>query len=205
MNEEWYIYPAVRKLISKLAILCRVLAISCAVLAVAEIVLLIAGAIPPALFCGAASQIFFFLMFTGLTILLRWCHYVLLAGQGMPVTRFLTLVGVIMGVIMLVCELYTLIMHEPLLIRQHEAPLLIWIIFFSTVTINYNRAATAPHRWRLLPIGFALALLAVLVTPGPDMLLWNTAAKVLLAVTAAPMLKKLSVMAPLLVSMPEKN
>lgn len=205
MNEEWYIYPVVRKLISKLATLCRVLAIACAVLAVAEIVLLIAGAIPPALISGTASQIFFFLMFTGCTILLRWSHYVLLAGQGMSVTRFLTLVGVIMGVIMLVCELYTLITHEPLLIRQHEAPLLTWIIIFSTVTINYNRAATAPHRWRLLPIGFSLALFAVLITVGPDLLLWNAAAKVVMAVTAAPMLRKLSVIAPLIVSMPEKN
>ncbi len=205
MNEEWYIYPAVRNLIGKLATSCRILAIICAVTAIAEIVLLIAGAIPPALICGTASEIFFFLMYVSITILLRWSHYVLLAGQGMSVTRFFTLVGVIMGVIMLVCELYTLIMHEPLLIRQHEAPLLIWIIIFSTVTINYNRAATAPHRWRLLPIGFSLALLAVLITPAPDLLLWNAAAKVLLAVTAAPMLRKLSVSAPLIVSMPDKN
>lgn len=205
MNEEWYIYPAVRNLIGKLATSCRILAIICAVAAIAEIVLLIAGAIPPALICGTASEIFFLLMYVGITILLRWSHYVLLAGQGMSVTRFFTLVGVIMGVIMLVCELYTLIMHEPLLIRQHEAPLLIWIIIFSTVTINYNRAATAPHRWRLLPIGFSLALLAVLITPAPDLLLWNAAAKVLLAVTAAPMLRKLSVIAPLIVSMPDKN
>lgn len=205
MNEEWYIYPVVRKLISKLANSCRILAIICAVAAIAEIVLLIAGAIPPALICGTASEICFFLMYVGITILLRWSHYVLLAGQGMSVTRFFTLVGVIMGVIMLVCELYTVIMHEPLLIRQHEAPLLIWIILFSTVTINYNRAATAPHRWRLLPIGFSLALLAVLITPGPNLLLWNAAAKVLLAVTAAPMLRKLSAIAPLIVSMPDKN
>ncbi len=205
MNEEWYIYPVVRHLIGKLAASCRVLAIICAVAAIAEIVLLLAGAFPPAIICGMASQLFFFVMYVGIAILLRWSHYVLLAGQGMLVTRFLTLVGVIMGLIMLVCEIYSLFTHELLLIRQHEAPLLIWIIIFSTVTINYNRAATAPHRWRLLPIGFSLALLAVLVTPGPDMLLWNTAAKVLLAVTAAPMLRKLSAIAPLIVSMPERN
>ncbi len=205
MNEEWYIYPAVRNLIGKLASSCRILAIICAIAAIAEIVLFIIGAFPPALICGAASEMIFFLMYVGITILLRWGHHVLLAGQGLPVTRFLTLVGVIMGFIMLVCELYSLFTHEPLLIRQHEAPLLIWIIVFSTVTINYNRAATAPHRWRLLPIGFSLALLAVLVTPGPDLLLWNAAAKVLLAVTAAPMLRKLSVIAPQIVSMPDKN
>lgn len=203
MSEDWYIYPLVKQIVSKLATLCGNLIVACAVSAVAELLLYLVGAMEAGIFCGLISGVLFTLVLSISTLLAFWCHHVLLAGRGSSITRWLCLAACIMCCIMLTCEVYSLLFHEPLLVRQQESPFIIWAMLLFAFLINFNNMAALAVTKRSLLLLFLLLILILLLTAAPELLLVNMAAKVLMIFAACPAFRKLSSFAPQIVSMPE--
>ncbi len=203
MTEDWYIYPLVKQIVSKLSTLCSNLVIACAVAAVAEMLLYVIGAIEPGIFCGIISGFLFTLVLCITTLLAFWSHHVLLAGRGASVTRWLSLAACIMCGIMLTCDVYSLLFHEPLLARQQESPFIIWAMLIFAFCINFNNMVALSLKKRCLLLLFLLLILIIPLTAGPELLLINLGAKVLLIFTACPSFRALSHLAPQIVAMPE--
>ena len=203
MSEDWYIYPLVKQLVSKLSTICGNLIIACAVAAVAELLLYVAGAIEPGIFCGIISGLLFTLVLCITTLLAFWSHHVLLAARGSSVTRWLCLAACIMCGIMLTCEVYTILFHEPLLVRQQESPFIVWGMLLFAFCINFNNMAVLSLKKRFQLLLFLLIILIIPLTAGPELLLINMAAKVLFIFAACPVFRTLSRLAPQIVAMPE--
>lgn len=175
MNEDWLIYPGVKRtaavlariaLVSMLAwSLCAVLEIACSALAEA---LQSKGVLMAAVLCGYGSILFPLVAVTSLGPLAAWCHLVLPAGRGSNFTRFFTQLGAFLSVLIPVCAVYALVMHEPLLARQAEIPLYITAIIFVAVLINLPNIKAAPIPLRVQLVLFPLFLLAsMMVEPIP--------------------------------------
>lgn len=175
MNEDWLIYPGVKRtaavlarisLVSMLAwSLCAVLEIACSALAEA---LQSKGMLMAAVLCGYGSILFPLVAVTCLGLLTAWCHLVLPSGRGSIFTRFFTQLGAFLSVLIPVCAVYTLAMHELLLARQAEIPLYITAIIFFAVLINLPNIKAAPISLRVQLVLFPLFLLAsMLVEPIP--------------------------------------
>lgn len=203
MSEDWYIYPLVKQIVSKLSTLCGNLIIACAVSAVAELLLYVVGAMEAGIFCGVISGFLFTLVLSISTVLAFWCHHVLLAGRGATITRWLCLAACIMCGIMLTCEVYSILFHEPLLVRQQESPFIIWAMLILAFLINFNNMAALALSKRCVLLLFLLLLLIIPLTAIPELLLINMASKVLLIFVACPAFRKLSRLAPQIVAMPE--
>ncbi|MBQ8480665.1 MAG: hypothetical protein IJ503_09825 [Akkermansia sp.] len=203
MNEDWYIYPLVKQIVSKLSTLCANLIIACAVSAVAELLLYIVGAVEAGIFCGLISGFLFTLELCICTLLAFWCHHVLLAGRGASITRWLCLAACIMCGIMLTCEVYSILFHEPLLIRQQESPFIIWAMLIFAFLINFNNMAALALTKRYQLLLFLLLILFIPLTAIPELLLINMAVKVLMIFVGGSAFRKLSNLAPQIVAMPE--
>lgn len=203
MSENWYIFPLVKQIVSKLSALCGNLIIACAVAAVAELLFYFIGSIEAGIFCGLISGVLFTLVICLTTLLTFWCHHVLLAARGSSITRWMSLAACIMCGIMLTCEVYSMLFHEPLLIRQQESPFIIWAMLLFILIINFNNMVALSLPKRCLLILFLLLILSVLLTAIPELLIVNMVAKVLIVFTAYPIFRKLSSIAPQIVAMPE--
>ena len=209
MNEDWPIYPGVKRaaavlarvvLVSMLAwSLCAVLEIACSALAEAlqsRCVLL------AAVLCGYGTVLFPLVAVTCLGPLAAWCHLVLPSGRGSIFSRFFTQLGAFLSLLIPICAVYAIVMHESLLARQAEIPLYITAIVFFASLINLPNIKAAPVPLRLLVVLFPLFLLAsMLVEPIP-----LQAAFSLLATAAGfHPLRLLASTAERIVSLPEKE
>ncbi len=203
MSEDWYIYPLVKQLVSKLSTICGNLIIACAVAAVAEVLFYFIGSIEAGIFCGLSSGLLFTLVLCLTTLLIFWSHHVLLAARGSSVTRWMCLAACIMCGIMLTCEVYSILYHEPLLIRQQESPFIIWAMLLFAFCINFNNMAAVSLKKRFLLLLFLLLILIIPLTAGPELLHINIVAKVLLIFAACPLFRALSRLVPQVVAMPE--
>ena len=203
MSEDWYIFPLVKQIVSKLSTLCGNLVIACAVAAVAELLFYFIGSIEAGIFCGLTSGFLFTLVLCLITLLAFWCHHVLLAARGVSITRWLCLAACIMCGIMLTCEVYSLLFHEPLLVRQQESPIIIWTMLLFALLINFSNMAALSLLKRCQLLLFQLLILAIILTTVPELLLFNIVAKLLLIITAFPFFRKLSRLAPQIIAMPE--
>lgn len=203
MNEDWYIYPLVKQIVSKLSTLCGNLIIACAVSAVAELLLYVVGAMETGIICGLISGFLFTLVLCICTLLAFWCHHVLLAGRGASITRWLCLAACIMCGIMLTCEVYSILFHEPLLIRQQESPFIIWAMLIFAFLINFNNMAALALTKRYQLLLFLLLILFIPLTAIPELLLINMAVKVLMIFVGGSAFRKLGLLAPQIVAMPE--
>lgn len=209
MNEDWLIYPGVKRtaavlarisLVSMLAwSLCAVLEIACSALAEA---LQSKGMLMAAVLCGYGSILFPLVAVTCLGPLAAWCHQVLPAGRGSLFTRFFTQLGAFLSVLIPVCAVYTLAMHELLLARQAEIPLYITTIIFFAVLINLPNIKAAPISLRVQLVLFPLFLLAsMLVEPIP----LQTCSALLATAAGFYPLRLLASTAERIVSLPEKE
>lgn len=203
MSEDWYIYPLVKQIVSKLSTLCGNLIIACAVAAVAELLLYVVGAIESGIFCGIISGFLYTLVLCITTLLAFWSHHVLLAARGSSITRWLCLAACIMCGIMLTCDVYSILFHEPLLARQQESPFIVWVMIFVAFCINFNNMAALSQKKRFLLLLVLLLILIIPLTSGPELLLINMAVKVLLIFAACPTFRALSRLAPQIIAMPE--
>ena len=209
MNDEWPIYPGVKRAAAVLArvaqvgmlawSLCAVLEIACSALAEA---VQSKGVLLAAVLCGYGAVLFPLVAVTCLGPLAAWCHLVLPSGRGSIFTRVLTQLAAFLSLLIPVCAAYALIMHEPLLARQAEIPLYITAIVFFAALVNLPNIKAAPVFLRVLVVLFPLFLLASMaVEPIP-----LQAAFALLATAAGfHPLRLLAASAPRIVSLPDKE
>lgn len=212
MNDEWLIYPGVKRAAAVLArvvlvgmlawSLCAVLEIACSALAEA---VQSRGVLLAAVLCGYGSILFPLVAVTCLGPLAAWCHLVLPAGRGSVFTRFFTQLGAFLSLLIPVCVAYTLIMHEPLLARQEEIPLYICAIALLAVLLNLPNTQAAPWSLRILCALFPLFLLGAFLTDFEGLLPLRAASALLAAATAFHPLRLLAATAERIVSLPEKE
>ena len=209
MNDEWLIYPGVKRAAAVLArvvlvgmlawSLCAVLEIACSALAEA---VQSRGVLMAAVLCGYGAVLFPLVAVMCLGPLAAWCHLVLPSGRGSIFTRFLTQLGAFLSLLIPVCAVYSLTMHEALLARQAEIPLYITAIILMAALINLPNIKAAPVPLRVQVVLFPLFLLAsTVVKPIP-----LQAAFALLATAAGfHPLRLLSATAERIVSLPDKE
>ena len=209
MNDEWLIYPGVKRAAAVLArvalvgmlawSLCAVLEIACSALAEA---VQSRGVLLAAVLCGYGAILFPLVAVTCLGPLAAWCHLVLPSGRGSIFSRIFTQLGAFLSLLIPVCAVYALVMHEPLLARQAEIPLYITAFILFAALINLPNIKAAPVSLRVLVVLFPLFLLAsMVVEPIP-----LQAAFALLATAAGfHPLRLLASTAERIVSLPEKE
>ena len=209
MNDDWPIYPGVKRAAAVLArvalvgmlawSLCAVLEIACSALAEA---VQSRGVLMAAVLCGYGAILFPLVAVTCLGPLAAWCHLVLPSGRGSIFTRFLSQLGAFLSLLIPVCAAYALTMHEPLLARQAEIPLYITAIILMSALINLPNIKAAPISLRVQVVLFPLFLLAsMMVEPIP------LQASFALLATAAGFhpLRLLAANAERIVSLPDKE
>lgn len=209
MNDQWLIFPIVRNIIARMARLAADTAVAVpGLMAIAMLLMLLlpdSAAMLPGT-CYLAAELCFYLHMALLFITVLWCHEVLLAERGSALTRYLLILGSLFGVIQLVCQLYTLLTSELLLPRQGELSLILWVLLFSSIVINIGNMAAAPAKWKAGIFATLFLLLIIVITTdcyGAIMLL-NFLAKILYAIPGCWLLRKLSRVAPHIISLPEK-
>ena len=209
MNDEWPIYPGVKRTAAVLARLLLICILAGALCSVAEIAFgtLAAGAqsrflLAAGVLAGGAGSLFLLAGAFMLGPLAAWCHLVLPSGRGSIFSRFFTQLGAFLSLLIPVCATYALVMHEPLLARQAEIPLYITAIILFAALINLPNIKAAPISLRVLVVLFPLFLLAsMVVEPIP-----LQAAFTLLATAAGfHPLRLLAATAERIVSLPDKE
>ncbi len=204
-SESPFIYPAVKRAVAGLAGLAAAVAAACAGLSLLANALLWLGLPQYAMPCGSMSQLMARLLVVGISLLAPWCHNVLLAGRGGDITRWLAGFGVYLGLLVLICSLYTAFSFELLLPRQDDVVLMLLTLLLAVAVFNLPRMAAASV-WRRASIVLAPPLLiAVELTDIPPLLLPNAAFKLLAAALLLPQLRQLRAFAPRIIGMPGKN
>ncbi len=202
MKDEFLIFPLVRSLISRLAGCARVCALAAAATAVAELVLAPLGFIPAALFAGQTSSLLFALFLSSVSLLAPWCHEVLLAHRGRGFSRFLLMLGGMLGLLLLAGQICFLLTGQLMLLRQGEIPLMISLLLLVCIWINIPLMAAAPLLLRLRLAVFPLMLLATAVTDDPSLVAINDIGRILTVLLVTSPLLRLKRVAPRIVSLP---
>lgn len=199
---EYHLLPVVKTSVARVAALTRWVLILTAALAVAELVLLPLYLVLPGIVCGMASSFLQGCALALLVVLGAWCHAVLLAGQGVLLTRWLLRVGAVLAPLLPICWGYTLVAGRLLLYRQAELPLILVVLLVAGSLFNIPRMAAAPWQLQVRVAALPLVLLVVQLCDLPGLLLPCAAAKLLAAWLAAAPLRQLAAIAPRIISMP---
>lgn len=212
MNDEWLIYPGVKRaaaVLARAALVCMLVAAICAP---AEIACAMLAAVvqsqtmlSAALLSGAAASMLLLAAVTCLGPLAAWCHLVLVAGRGSMFTRFLTQLGAFIALLIPICTVYTMIAGEPLLARQMEIPPYICLIILVAVLINLPNMKAAPVKLRVLAALLPLFLLGAFLTDVDGLLAIRTACVLAAAACGWMPLRTLSATAERIVSLPERE
>lgn len=204
MNDDIYIFPAVKKAASILAVASGWLLILIPVLSLMEIILAMWGLIEGAIFIGISTQFLFYLLLSFLGIFVFWGHNVLLADRGVEVSRWICFISLPFILLTPITTVYTLITRDALLEIQVLFPYSLCIILLQTALFNLPKmAAISPAlRWRIALFPFMLMGIAITDFPGmlPIALLFKIAAA---ALVTGPLFRLASFI-PRIISMPEK-
>lgn len=202
---EYHLLPVVRRGVALLAAVARYALVGCAVLALAELVLLPLHLVLPGILCGMVSAFLLHAALMLVVLLVVWCHAVLLAGQGLVVTRWLVRVGGMLAPLLPVCWVYTLVTGRLLLYRQGELPLILTVLLVAVAGFNIPKMAAAHWQLQVRVVAVPVLLVAAFCLDVPGMLLPCAAVKLLLAYAAASPLRQLAWLAPRVISMPERD
>ena len=212
MNDEWLIYPGVKRAAAVLARAALVCMLAAAVCAPAEIACsMLAAAVQSqallsaALLCGAAASVLLLAAVACLGPLAAWCHLVLVAGRGSAFTRFLTQIGAFLSLMIPACAVYTVVAGEPLLARQAEIPPYVCLILLISVLINLPNMKAAPVKLRALAALLPLFMLGATLTDVDGLLAIRTVCTLAAAACAWMPLRALSATAERIVSLPERE
>lgn len=203
-SEDFPILPGVKTTIGRLAGLARTGLILCALLSVAEIMFLTHDYTAIGVICGLLSSLLLNLELPILSVLILWCHEVMLPGRGYAFSRFLGGPVIIFSVSCPACTLYTVFTGTPLLINQALFPFIVCLMLEMIYLINLPNmgAATRFLKLRLGLLPFLLVLIFSLDQPSG--LLFAVIGKLLLLLLLARPLRQLANIAPRVISMPEK-
>lgn len=204
MNDDIYIFPAVKKAASILAAASGWLLILVPVLSLMEIILALGGFIEGAIFSGVSSQFLFYLLLSFLGMFVLWGHNVLLADRGMEASLWMCFISLPFTLLTPITTGYTLITHDTLIEIQELFPYCLCIFLLQAALFNLPKMAalSAALRWRIALFPFMLIGIAITDVPGmlPIALLFKITAA---ALVAGPLFRLASFI-PLIISMPEK-
>lgn len=202
---DFYILPPVKKTVGKCAVVARYGLWVSALLALAELVLLPLRLPLAGILCGMVSGQLLALVLALLAVLVTWAHHVLLAGQGLGLTRWLVWVGGLLALLLPICWVYSLWAGAPLLYRQAELPLILGGIQLVVLLFNIPRMAAAPWRLQFRVVVLPLLLLLASICDAPGLLVFAAVFKLLAAWAAAAPLRLLADFAPRIISMPDRD
>lgn len=216
-RDEYLIFPAVKRAVSRLARLTAWGLVAAAALWLLGLALLVVAAIlcsaaelpdempvwvsvteSAILICGVGHEFLLSLLPPCLYLLALWCHQVLLAGRGAMVTRWLLLCLLFFAFLHSVCTGWLLLSGKLLLANQFLLPAVLYTALPCVVAVNWFRMASLPLRYRLLLLCFLFALVGSYIFPGSFFVL-------LLPCFSFVPLRLLAHYAPLIVSLPPKE
>ena len=211
MNDAWLIYPATKRAAALLAAGALGCLGGAAVLGAAEVLLApaaqaagSAGLLTAAIWSGQAGEFLLLAATACLGLLTAWCHEVLLAARGHAVSRFLAHMGVLLAVLIPLCQAYTLATGVPLLARQAEIP--VYLSFFMLIAALFNLGCMAGSTALKTAVCLTpLFLLAAHILNAPGLLPLSTAATLAATATAFSPLRLLATTATRIISLPEKE
>lgn len=199
---EYHLLPLVKRTVAVLAHACRCLLVGCAGFAVAELVLMPLRLPVVGILCGMVSSFMLPLGMAVLAVLAAWCQPVLLAGQGVWLSRWLLRLGALLALLVPVCWGYSLVAGKVLMYRQVELPLILGVLVLVSALVNIPRMAAAPWQLQVRVVALPLLLLVAYCLDVPGALVVCTVAKLLAAWVAAAPLRRLASIAPRVISMP---
>lgn len=202
---EYHLLPVVKRTVGVLAQLCCYTLVASAALSLAELLLLPLHLAVPGILCGMISAALLPLGVALLAVLAAWGHAVLLAGQGMGLTRWLVRLAALLAPLVPVCWVYTMAFNQLLLYRQSELPLILGCILLVAAVLNIPRMAAASVGLQVRVVALPLLLLAAYCTDAPGLLVFCAVFKLLAAWCGAALLRMLASFAPRIISMPEKD
>lgn len=205
LQSDYYILPAVKRAAGVVADVLRYSLLACAVMALAEPALLLLRLPMAGILCGMVSSFLLQWSLAVLLLLAAWCHPVLLAGQGVVLTRWLVRLGAMLSPLVPVCWVYSLATGELLLYRQAELPLILGIILVVTSLINIPKMAAAPWSLQARVVALPILLLVAYSCDIPGLIMFSVVCKLLAAWLAARPLRQLAYLAPRIISMPETD
>lgn len=204
MNElEYLIFLPIKRLVSGIARLAFYTLLVLGITSACELILLLTSGSLFFLFSYLSHMLMLSELLL-LSLLAPWCHNVLLAKRGMSVTRCISVFCTVMGLIMLVCEGYTLVTGHVLLVKQAQTPFFICTALLLCIMFNLGNMAVAPLKWRISIPCFLLALLCAVISSEAvvDVCILFKFATVFLG---AGHLRRLALIAPAIISMPQKD
>lgn len=201
-DEDILILPAVKGTIGALARIALIGLMLNAVLSVAEILLISSGALRSGIICGMAGSLLLALEAFVLSLLVAWCHRVLLFQRGYFLTGCLAGGVIILCLAWPVCQVYSLLTGKLLLVSQGLLPTLICPTLLLIHFFNLPNMAAA-SLWLKIRLGiFPLLLLLIYLCDQPLFILMACIGKLLLWVLLAGPLRQLADIAPRVISMP---
>lgn len=203
LNDSVHLWPAVKGGVAWCGRVAAWLLVAAAVSGGLELLLAPLHMVPAAIVCGVLSALFLVLSLAFLLPVAAWGHTVLLAGQGLFISRWLCRMGVVISPVLIVASLYTFCTGQMLMYRQEELPLLLGVVLLVASSLNWNNMAAASVRVQLRIHALPVLLLACLVTDWPGLLPLCALFKLLAAWVGAAPLLRLARIAPLVVSLPE--
>ena len=205
MNDDIYIFPAVKKTASFLAGASGWLLIFIPVLSLMEIILAMGGGIEGAIFCGIFAQFLFNLLLSFLGIFVLWGHNVLLGDRGVEASRWICFISLPFSILLFITQAYTIVTKEWLLKSQDVYPYILCVVLLQAALLNQPKMAgiSPALRLRIALCPFMLMGIAMTDVPGllPIALLFKIAAA---AIVTGPLFRLASFI-PRIISMPEKE
>lgn len=201
---EYLIFLPVRRFITILTRICRWLLTLSLCTGLVGVALLFIGIIGFGFFALHLSDLLFEILLILMSILLLWCHNVLLAARGHHLTRFLAGFTTIMAAIYTACIVYSTITGERLLLKQDILSTILPLFILICVLTNLNFMAAASRRLRTSLCIFAMGLfcagLTLAVLPLHCLIF-----KMIAFFCGYRLLCKLENIAPRIISMPERH
>lgn len=204
LSDDFPILPGVKNTIGKLAGLARTGLMLCALLSVAEILFFSSDYTATGVICGLLSCILLNLELPVLSILILWCHDVLLPERGYAFTRFLSGPAIILSIACPVCTLYTAFTGNPLLLNQALLPFTVCLMMETIYLTNLSNMGAASRFLRIRLGLFPILTGLIFLFDQPGGILFAAIGKVLLLLLLAQPLRQLADIAPRVIGMPEK-
>ncbi|MBQ8516692.1 MAG: hypothetical protein IJ498_03835 [Akkermansia sp.] len=201
-DDDFLILPGVRGTVGKLAALARTGLMLCAILSIAEVVFLSGGYLLMGVLSGVLSSVILNLELFVLSLLVLWCHDVLLLERGYGFTRFLGYLAAFFSVICPVCTLYTTFTEKQLLLNQALLPFIVCLLFLLIFFVNLPNMEAATRILKIRLGIFPILTMCIFVFDQPGALLFAGIGKLLLLMIMAHPLRQLADIAPRVISMP---
>ncbi len=202
---EYHLLPPVKRGIAALATLTRYSLVASAGLALAELALMPLRLPLAGIACGMLSSALLLWCIALLAVMAAWCQPVLLANQGIWLSRWLLRVAALFAPLIPICQVWTHLTGQALLYRQGELPLILGVSVFCAALFNIFHMAAAPRGLKVRIIALPALLLLAYCSDIPGLLVFCSIFKMLAAWAASPLLRLLATTAPRIISMPEIN